>query len=69
MDGEGDIWANRLGINELIVQDHHDPQLVCASAEVIKNKGKLLKDVPVKVCEFKCTIVRNIYSAHLSKHF
>ena len=54
LDAEGDIWATRLGINELIVQDHHDPQLVCASAEVISDKGKLSKDVPAKVKQTKC---------------
>jgi len=55
IDTEGDIWAKKLGMNDIIVQDHNDPSLSCISEEVIKDRGRLQKDKRVKVILDSCS--------------
>lgn len=43
------IWATRLGMNSIIVQDHNQPDNVCVSDNVIKCRGELTQNQPIKV--------------------
>ncbi|KAF6027962.1 C27A7.1 [Bugula neritina] len=70
IDTEGDIWAKKLGMNDIIVQDHNDPSLSCISEEVIKDRGRLQKDKRVKIFdmkEFRSHVILEMHKAGLGR--
>lgn len=48
-DDIGNIWASRLGKNDVIVKGYADPAHNSVSADVIKHMGRLPYEQPIKV--------------------
>ncbi|XP_038052103.1 myosin-IIIb-like [Patiria miniata] len=53
VDKEGNVWATRLGKNEVFVKGCFDPENHCISADVIERMGHLETNVPMKVFDIK----------------
>ncbi|XP_063960689.1 myosin-IIIb-like [Lytechinus pictus] len=49
IDSEGNVWATRLGKNEVFVKGCFEPENHCISAEVVKNMGRLPQNQAMKV--------------------
>ncbi|XP_022083353.1 myosin-IIIb-like isoform X2 [Acanthaster planci] len=53
VDKEGNVWATRLGKNEVFVKGCFDPENHCISADVIEQMGHLETNIPMKVFDIK----------------
>ena len=49
VDKEGNVWATRLGKNEVFVKGCFDPENHCISADLIERMGHLETNEPMKV--------------------
>ncbi|XP_013418100.1 myosin-IIIb isoform X2 [Lingula anatina] len=66
-DKEGNIWAIRLGKNDVIVKGYNDPSSCSVSADVIRNMGRLPAEKTIKVFdmgEFKSLIALELRNRH-----
>lgn len=52
IDSEGNVWATRLGKNEVFVKGCFEPENHCISAEVVASMGRLPRNQAMKVRTF-----------------
>ncbi|XP_033640146.1 myosin-IIIb-like isoform X1 [Asterias rubens] len=53
VDKEGNVWATRLGKNEVFVKGCFDPENHCISADLIERMGHLETNEPMKVFDIR----------------